>query len=196
MLEIDSKIQNKFFSMRDAFLSFDIDKSGEITESKFIEGICSMNADVTEDQIRALFKALDLDENGRISFEEFCRISQRKHLAKAPDTPDDFTVVSTKSRTHSIVGSVRSKSVIKVAAAPDSVSVRSNSVIRRKKEIDLIEVYDQVEMTLPSTRVKRRLKIAPSTGQPLPFDPRCRSQLSPTKYLPSIAEERETKVYG
>lgn len=61
--------------MRDAFLSFDIDKSGEITESKFIEGICSMNANVTEDQIRALFKALDLDENGRISFEEFCRIA-------------------------------------------------------------------------------------------------------------------------
>jgi len=62
--------------------------------------------------------------------------------------------------------------------------------------MDLNEIYDQVEMALPGTRVKRRLKIAPSTGQPLPFDARCRSQLSPTKYLPSIAEERESKVYG
>jgi len=53
-----------------------------------------------------------------------------------------------------------------------------------------------VELQLPSTRVKRRLKIVPSTGAPAPFDVRCRSQLSPTKYLPSIAEERETKVYG
>lgn len=61
--------------MRDAFLFFGIDKSGEITESNFIEGVCKMNADVTEEQIRALFKALDLDENGRISFEEFCRIA-------------------------------------------------------------------------------------------------------------------------
>ena len=49
VVEIDSKMQNKYFSLKDAFLSFDIDKTGEITESKFIEGITLMNPNVTED---------------------------------------------------------------------------------------------------------------------------------------------------
>lgn len=49
VIEIDSKIQNRFYSLRDAFLSFDMDKRGEITESKFLEGIIQMNCEVTED---------------------------------------------------------------------------------------------------------------------------------------------------
>jgi hypothetical protein len=53
--EIESKVNNKFFTLRDAFRSFDIDKSGEITESKFLEGIVSMNVQISEDQIRAVF---------------------------------------------------------------------------------------------------------------------------------------------
>jgi Ca2+-binding EF-hand superfamily protein len=46
--------------LRDAFRSFDIDKSGEITESKFLEGVIQMNLNhITEEIIREVFKALD-----------------------------------------------------------------------------------------------------------------------------------------
>ena len=75
VLEIDQRLQNKYFTLRDAFRAFDVDKTGEITESKFLEGIISMNTQVTEDQIREIFKALDLDFNGIISFDEFCHLA-------------------------------------------------------------------------------------------------------------------------
>ncbi len=52
VLEIDQRMQNRFFTLRDAFRSFDADKSGEITESKFLEGMFQMNVQITEDQIR------------------------------------------------------------------------------------------------------------------------------------------------
>jgi Ca2+-binding EF-hand superfamily protein len=39
VLEIDGRLQNKYFTLRDAFRAFDVDKAGEITESKFLEGI-------------------------------------------------------------------------------------------------------------------------------------------------------------
>lgn len=47
--EIDTKIQNCFFTVREAFRHFDSEKSGEITDSKFLEGIAQMNVPVTED---------------------------------------------------------------------------------------------------------------------------------------------------
>lgn len=43
VLEIDQRLQNKYFTLRDAFRAFDVDKTGEITESKFLEGIIQMN---------------------------------------------------------------------------------------------------------------------------------------------------------
>jgi Ca2+-binding EF-hand superfamily protein len=79
--EIETWINNRFFTLRDAFRSFDIEKQGEITESKFLEGIIQMNLPhITEDVIRAVFKALDQNHDGRISFEEFCYLNQRRRL--------------------------------------------------------------------------------------------------------------------
>jgi Ca2+-binding EF-hand superfamily protein len=80
VLEIDGRLQNKYFTLRDAFRAFDVDKAGEITESKFLEGIIQMNTQITEDQIREVFKAIDLDSNGRITFDEFCHLAQKRPL--------------------------------------------------------------------------------------------------------------------
>lgn len=44
VLEIDQRMQNRYFTLREAFRAFDTDKTGDITESKFIEGIFSLNA--------------------------------------------------------------------------------------------------------------------------------------------------------
>lgn len=62
--------------------------------------------------------------------------------------------------------------------------------------MDINNLYDQIELQLPSTRVKRRLRIVPGNKKTGFFDISCQSQVSPTKYLPSIAEERETRVFG
>ena len=75
VLEIDQRLMNKYFTLRDAFRAFDKDKTGDITESKFLEGVIQMNTQISEDQIREVFKAIDLDGNGRITFDEFCHLA-------------------------------------------------------------------------------------------------------------------------
>jgi Ca2+-binding EF-hand superfamily protein len=75
VLEIDQRLMNKYFTLRDAFRAFDQDKTGEITESKFLEGVIQMNTQISEDQIREVFKSIDLDGNGRITFDEFCHLA-------------------------------------------------------------------------------------------------------------------------
>lgn len=47
--EIDLKLHNSFFTVREAFRHFDCEKSGEVTDSKFLEGIAQMNVSITED---------------------------------------------------------------------------------------------------------------------------------------------------
>lgn len=80
VLEIDGRLQNKYYTLRDAFRAFDVDKTGEITESKFLEGIVGLHTQITEDEIRQVFKAIDIDQNGKISFDEFCHLAQKRPL--------------------------------------------------------------------------------------------------------------------
>jgi Ca2+-binding EF-hand superfamily protein len=75
VLEIDGRLQNKYFTLREAFRAFDTDKMGEITESKFIEGVIQMHTQINEDQIREVFRAIDINADGKITFDEFCLLS-------------------------------------------------------------------------------------------------------------------------
>lgn len=45
--------------MREAFRSFDVDKSGYVTESKFLEGVAQLSSQVSEEQARQVFAVLD-----------------------------------------------------------------------------------------------------------------------------------------
>lgn len=73
--EIDLGFHTTYQTLREAFLSFDTDKTGELTESKFLEGVLSMRlvnsggGGVSEDQIRAIFSALDQEGSGKVNFE-------------------------------------------------------------------------------------------------------------------------------
>jgi hypothetical protein len=53
-----------------------------------------------------------------------------------------------------------------------------------KEKLDINSLYDQVELQLPSMKVKRKLRILGKEA------------LSPHKLLPSIKEANETHAYG
>jgi Ca2+-binding EF-hand superfamily protein len=53
--------------MRDLFLDFDSDQSGAISFDEFSAGMQKLAVDLTPEQIRALFRVLDLDGSGQVS---------------------------------------------------------------------------------------------------------------------------------
>jgi hypothetical protein len=77
--------QNKRM-VREAFNEYDTDKSGTISKdelSVILKGLC----DMSDDEIAALFKALDVNEDGELQFEEFVDWIFSKHettLKKSP----------------------------------------------------------------------------------------------------------------
>ena len=70
--EIETKLNERFVTIRNAFRAFDVNKNGLISESEFIEGLVQINANLTETQIRQVFANLDKEKRGAISFENFC----------------------------------------------------------------------------------------------------------------------------
>ena len=50
--EIESKLNQRYFTLRNAFRSFDINKNGEVSEGEFIAGLVQINVNLTEVQIR------------------------------------------------------------------------------------------------------------------------------------------------
>lgn len=50
--EIETKLNERFFTLRNAFRTFDVNKNGSVSESEFIEGLVQLNANLTEKQIR------------------------------------------------------------------------------------------------------------------------------------------------
>lgn len=73
-----------------------------------------MNAQVSEEQIRAVFRAIDIDGNGKINFDEFCHMSQKRPLKMDHNRVnqaalDQRSMVSFK--TTATTNSIRSRSV-------------------------------------------------------------------------------------
>ena len=66
----------------DAFQLFDKDNSGEISEDEVGAMFTKLKHDLPSDEIRLMIKAVDLDNNGQLSFEEFLLM-----MAKSQD-PD------------------------------------------------------------------------------------------------------------
>ncbi len=47
-MEIESKLNERYFSLRNAFRSFDLGKRGDISEGEFISGLVQINVNLTE----------------------------------------------------------------------------------------------------------------------------------------------------
>ncbi|CDW77593.1 ras-related c3 botulinum toxin substrate 2 [Stylonychia lemnae] len=78
--EIETKLNERYVTIRNAFRAFDVNKNGLISESEFIEGLVQLNANLNENQIRQVFAELDKEKRGQISFENFCGLVQKRPL--------------------------------------------------------------------------------------------------------------------
>ena len=47
-MEIESKLNARHFSLRNAFRAFDLNKDSKVTEGEFIAGLVQINVDLSE----------------------------------------------------------------------------------------------------------------------------------------------------
>jgi len=170
--EIDKKLQEKFSSLRTAFRIFDTTKDGMISESEFIEGLVLLNANMTEAQIRQVFRALDKGGKRYLTFEEFCDMVQKKPLNNSPSTsfgkrfffnqPDPMDREELESRNSRF--SLRSKSQMKPHKHDFQImTLRNNIAIAKNRHIN--EFQDDVTKTrLNGSKAKRKLQILPTSS--------------------------------
>ncbi|CAF1074754.1 unnamed protein product [Didymodactylos carnosus] len=62
--------------MRRAFQCFDTDGSGFITANELRGVLKKLNLNITEERISEVMREVDDDADGKISFEEFCKMLQ------------------------------------------------------------------------------------------------------------------------
>ena len=58
-------------SLHRVFRIMDDDGSKALSMSEFKKGLTEYKAELTDDEVRALFNAFDKDGNGQVSYEEF-----------------------------------------------------------------------------------------------------------------------------
>ncbi len=72
---------------RDAFEMFDKDRDGNITAKELAHVMRSLHQDPTEQEVNEMIADVDYDGNGRIDFEEFVTLMNRKN--KEADTEEE-----------------------------------------------------------------------------------------------------------
>eukprot|EP00903_Cladosiphon_okamuranus_P011877 g11156.t3 len=77
--------------MRAAFDTVDVDKSGCIDAKEVSEALASLESDLNEEDVAALLALADLDKDGSVCFEEFCRILQWENDGRVSDGASDST---------------------------------------------------------------------------------------------------------
>ncbi len=70
--------ENRIKDFREAFEIFDRDKDGYITAKELIQVMKSLNQDPSEQEINEMIKQVDLDNNGRIDFNEFAELMTKR----------------------------------------------------------------------------------------------------------------------
>lgn len=72
---------------KDAFEMFDKDKDGTITAKELLNVMRSLNQEPTEQELNEMINEVDVDGNGRIDFEEFVSLMNRR--SKETDTEEE-----------------------------------------------------------------------------------------------------------
>ncbi|TMS36755.1 hypothetical protein L596_003844 [Steinernema carpocapsae] len=65
-------------SLRAVFDELDVDGDGYITRSELRIAFQRMGHTLSDQDIKAIYKHVDLNQDGKINFEEFCRMMTRK----------------------------------------------------------------------------------------------------------------------
>jgi calmodulin len=84
---IDDIPENRLKEYRDAFEMFDKDKDGYITAKELANVMRSLNQDPSEQELHDMISEVDVDGNGKIEFEEFVTLMNRR--SKETDTEEE-----------------------------------------------------------------------------------------------------------
>lgn len=75
---MDDIPEHRLKDYRDAFEMFDKDKDGTITVRELANVMRSLNQDPSEQELQDMIAEVDVDGNGRIDFEEFVSLMNRR----------------------------------------------------------------------------------------------------------------------
>eukprot|EP00752_Nemacystus_decipiens_P007342 g6568.t1 len=77
--------------MRAAFDMVDVDKSGYLDAKEVSEALKALDSDLNEEDVAALLALADLDQDGSVCFEEFCRILEWEDEGRGSGGSSDST---------------------------------------------------------------------------------------------------------
>ena len=75
---MDDIPEHRLKDYRDAFEMFDKDKDGTITAKELLSIMRSLNQDPSEQELHEMIAEVDIDGNGKIDFEEFVSLMNRR----------------------------------------------------------------------------------------------------------------------
>ncbi|CDW58175.1 EF-hand 7 domain containing protein [Trichuris trichiura] len=77
---------NSIAELHFVFSQFDVNGDGFISETELKQVMMRLGQEPNPDELRAMFKAADLNRDGKISFEEFCEIAKANPLSMSLKT--------------------------------------------------------------------------------------------------------------
>ena len=127
------KVAKVFQTVKGVFEEIDADKSGTIEMSEMTTALGKMGAEVTAEEVGAIFAASDEDGNEKLSFQEFLVFLCLGHLLeKLPETPgfgeafkvavDAFDVFDVANQGVIVLSEVRA--TLKDAGTPETLVAR------------------------------------------------------------------------
>ncbi|CAH8595714.1 unnamed protein product [Schistosoma guineensis] len=75
--------------LREAFILFDVNRDGRITETELESVLGFLGVKTTRDEVRRMIQDADCDGNGTVEFDEFLRMMRRYSQNQRPKSSDD-----------------------------------------------------------------------------------------------------------